>query len=66
MLWMTNYINEIRKQLRDVYNFKPNGGNDNEPLFDNIPNGEYPMTIDGKLDNVIVKDNKINCCNYAR
>jgi len=61
---MIQYIAEIRKQMRDKYGFKPNGGTIEEPLFDSIPDGEYPMEIDGKVDNVVVKNNSISCCNF--
>jgi hypothetical protein len=64
-MWMTDYIREIKSQFRDVYKFIPDrvvdGG---EPCFNNIPDGEYPMTIEGKLDNVKIIDGKINCCNF--
>ena len=61
---MTRYINEIKRQFRDKYKFTPFGGTEIEPLFDNIPDGEYPMEIDGKLDNVIIKAGTIHCCNF--
>lgn len=60
---MTAYIKEIRKQFRDKYNFIPSGGTENEPLFDNIPDGEYPMEIEGKTDYVRVNGGNINCLN---
>jgi hypothetical protein len=64
-MWMTDYILEIKKQFRDVYGFKPNSrSTSQEPLFDDIPDGEYPVVIDGKTDKVIIKDGKINCCNF--
>lgn len=63
-MWMTQYVSEIRRQLRDVYNFTPTGGTEHEPLFDNIPDGEYPMTIEGKVDKVRTKDNRLYCCNF--
>lgn len=30
-----------------------------------VPDGEYPMVIDGKRDNVRIEGGKIHCCNYA-
>jgi hypothetical protein len=49
-----------------TYNFIPTRITDGEPLFDRgvIPDGVYPMTIDGKLDRVRMEDNKIHCCNF--
>jgi hypothetical protein len=64
-MWMTSYISEIKRQFRDVYHFIPTGGTDSEPLFDNIPAGEYPMTIEGKVDKVrITERGGISCCNF--
>lgn len=66
-MWMTEYIAEIKRQFRDKYNFTPIGGTDHEPNFDSIPNGIYPMLIDGndgKIDNVEVKDGNIKCCRF--
>lgn len=61
---MTAYISEIKRQFRDVYNFTPNGGTENDPTFDNIPNGIYPMEIEGKIDNVKITNGSISCCNF--
>lgn len=38
--------------------------NNTEPFFDNIPDGDYPMTINGKLDNVKLMNGFISCCNF--
>ena len=59
---MLEYIREIKIQLRDKYNLKPSRIVDGEPCFDNIEDGIYPMVINGTLDNVQFKDNKIYCC----
>lgn len=64
-MWMTDYIREIKRQFRDVYHFRPQGGTDDDPIFLNIPDGEYPMTIEGKLDRVRVKNSKISCGNFT-
>jgi hypothetical protein len=61
---MTAYIKEIKRQFRDVYKFTPTGGTDSEPNFDNIPDGEYPMQIEGKTDRVRIERGTINCCNF--
>lgn len=61
---MIDYINAIKRGFRDQHHFKPTGGTDDEPLFDNIPDGEYPMTIEGRLDKVTIKVGTIDCCNF--
>lgn len=64
-MWMTLYIAEIKRQFRDVYKFKPSStGPGDEPIFDNVPDGDYPMTIDGRLDRVKIVHGKISCCNF--
>jgi hypothetical protein len=62
-MWMTSYISEIKRQFRDKYKFVPSGGTEQEPLFDSIPDGTYPMEIDGKMDYVVIKGDSISCCN---
>lgn len=64
-MWMTDYIREIKRQLRDVHGFKPSDrSTEVELVFDDLPDGEYPMTIEGKLDQVRIENGKINCCNF--
>ncbi len=53
---MIFYIAEIQRQLAEVYGFLPD--------MSNVPDGDYPMTIDGKLDRVVIKDGMISCCNF--
>lgn len=65
-MWMTDYIREIKRQFRDTYHFVPSRVEGNEPCFDNIPDGEYPMTIDGRLDRVRIIDGGISCCNFDK
>lgn len=65
-MWMTQYILEIKKQLRDVYKFVPSRIVEDEPCFDNIPDGEYPMIISGKLDRVKIIEGKFSCCNFDK
>ena len=65
-MWMTDYIREIKKQLRDKYGFKPSRIEGGEPCFENIPDGDYPMTIDGKLDHVKITNGGISCCNFDK
>ena len=61
-MWMTSYITEIQKQLIEKYGFKEHPKQPGIPL--DVPDGDYPMTIDGKLDKVRVVDGKIWCCNF--
>lgn len=61
-MWMTSYIREIQRQLVAVYGFKENPAQPGIPL--DVPDGEYPMTIEGKLDRVRIEDGKISCCNF--
>ncbi len=63
-MWMTHYISEIKRQFRDTYNFTPDGGTHDEPTFTSIPDGDYPMTIDGRLDKVKIVGGKIHCCRF--
>jgi len=61
-MWMTEYIQEIQKLLIDKYGFER--GSNGCPQ--NVPDGEYPMKIDGKLDQVNIKDGKISSCNFGK
>jgi hypothetical protein len=65
-VWMTDYIREIKRQFRDVYHFTPVRGTLDDPTFAEgaIPDGEYPMTIEGKLDRVRIEGGEIKCCNF--
>lgn len=63
---MLEYIRQIKIKFRDQYKFKPARTEGTEPVFavGQIPDGEYPMKIDGKLDKVKVINGAINCCNF--
>ncbi len=61
---MIGYIRAVKRGLRDEHNFAPMpGSTDEEPLLE-VPDGEYPMTIHGKLDCVRIIEGKISCCNF--
>lgn len=60
-MWGTEYIRSIKRGLRDHYNFKPLPGSTEDELLLEVPDGEYPMTIEGKLDNVRIEGGKIFC-----
>lgn len=59
---MTDYINEVQKKLVTQYGFTP----DARGLPQNVPDGEYPMEIEGRMDRVLITDNRIHCCNFAK
>ncbi len=65
-MWMTDYINAVKRGLRDQHGFIPTGGTDIQPLFDDgaVPDGVYPMTIEGKVDRVKIEGGRIDCCNF--
>ena len=59
-MWMTDYINEIQKKLVTQYGFLPDARN----LPQNVPDGCYPMEIDGKLDRIEISNGRIYCCRF--
>lgn len=59
---MYDYIYEIQRQFIKVYGFKENPKNPGLPMY--VPDGEYPMIIDEKIDNVCIEKGCINCCNF--
>jgi len=65
-MWMTDYIRAIKRGLRDKHGFHPTGGTKDEPIFANVPDGEYPMKIDGKLDHVRIVNGTIECCRFDK
>ena len=58
-MWMTEYIREVKKQFRDRYGFKPDRIVGDELCFDSIPDGTYPMKINGKKDIIRIVEGKI-------
>ena len=61
-MWFIDYIDEIKRQFITKYGFKENPEIPGIPM--NVPDGEYPMEIDGKTDNVKIVDGKIRCRNF--
>lgn len=59
---MTTYIAEIQRQLIDVYGFPSRP--DMVGVPQSVPDGDYPMTIEGKLDHVRVEGGRIHCMNF--
>lgn len=58
------YIRGVKRGLRDQHGFEPSEGVEIDPCFANIPDGTYPMVIDGKTDYVRIIAGKISCCNF--
>jgi hypothetical protein len=61
-MWMTEYINEIQRQFIEVYHYPENPDRPGCPV--GVTDGEYPMMIEGKVDKVLIKDDKIYCCRF--
>lgn len=59
-MWMTDYVNEIQKKLVIQYGFPP----DARSLPQNVPDGEYPMEINGKLESIRIKNGRIYRRNF--
>jgi hypothetical protein len=57
-MWMTDYVREVKRQLRDVYGLTPSREEGGEPCFENVPDGIYPMVVDGRSDNVVVNEGR--------
>ena len=51
-MWMTDYIREIQGWFEKNVTVRP------------VPDGTYPMKIDGKMDYVVIENGLINCCNF--
>jgi len=62
---MLEYIRAIKHYFRDFYGFKPDREVDGEPCFA-IPDGIYPMELEGKIDNVSITDDRIHCCKFVK
>lgn len=60
-MWMTDYIQEIQRQLIEVFGYKK--GDNGCPK--DVPDGAYPMLIEKKLDLVMVVNGGIWCCNFV-
>jgi hypothetical protein len=63
-MWMTQYVMAVKRGFRDQHGITPTGGTADDPTYEEIPDGVYPMTIDGETDYVMVKDNRLSMCNF--
>lgn len=61
-MWMTDYVREIQRQFIDVYGYQSRPDMPGVPS--GVPDGEYPMTIEGKVDRVRIVEGKIQCMNH--
>lgn len=61
---MREYIAKVKQGFRDQHHFIPTAGTNAEPVFEHIPDGEYPMLIDGKIDYVRIENARIHCQNF--
>lgn len=62
-MWMTEYIDAIKRQLIDQYGF-PEDLDHPGCVQGEVPDGEYPMTINDRLDYVRIEGGKISYCNF--
>ena len=62
---MIKYIMAVKRGFRDQHNFAPIGGSDDEPIFNEIPDGDYLIKIEGRIDKVKIENGQINCCNFC-
>jgi hypothetical protein len=60
---MLEYINKVKRGLIEQYGF-PESTEFPGCVSGHVPDGDYPMTIDGKTDNVQIIDGKIHCCKF--
>lgn len=61
---MLEYISAVQRKLIDEYGLAERS--DAPGIPESVPDGEYPMTIDGRMDWVFVKDGQLHCCSWAR
>jgi hypothetical protein len=60
---MLAYIAKIQRLLISQYGFAPRADAPGIPAC--VPDGDYPMLIEGKHDQVQIKDGYIHCCNFS-
>ena len=61
---MIMYVDAIKRKFITQYKFKENPTMPGCPM--NVPDGVYPMKIDGKTDYVVIKNDTISCCNFKK
>ena len=67
-MWYSDYISEINKQLVTKYKFPRRKDIKNQilPEIGSVKDGNYPMKIGGKIDNVKIINGTINCCDWDK
>ena len=54
-MWMTQFVMEVKRRLRDEFGLVPDRVVENdEPCFETVPDGIYPMQIEDKDEPVVV------------
>lgn len=63
---MLEYIAAVKRGFRDTHGFKPTDGPEVSPVFGEgqIPDGEYPMVINGRVDHVQLVGGMIHCTRF--
>ena len=61
-MWMTDYIKAIQHYFINELGFEESSESPGCPS--NVPDDEYKMLIDGKVDRVVIKGGMIHCCNF--
>lgn len=59
---MIQYISKIQRAFIDQHGFAEHLDRPDIPV--NVPDGEYPIVIDGRLDMVEIKGGLVGCCNF--
>lgn len=59
---MMNYIAAIQRKLITQYGFAEHPDRPGIPAH--VPDGHYPMEIDGRTDSVRIINGQIHCCNF--
>ncbi|MDO8507382.1 MAG: hypothetical protein Q7S53_02345 [bacterium] len=63
-LWMSDYIRKVQRYFIDKLDYPEDPNKPGMPV--GVPDGEYPMLIEGRLDKVrIVDGGNISCCNFG-
>lgn len=60
---MLAYIAKIQQKLIDQYGLTARVDGPGIPAH--VPDGDYPMEINGKLDRVRIVNGFIHCCNFS-
>lgn len=57
---MIEYINKVKQGLASQLGLEYR----DTRVIGHVPDGVYPMEIDGKVDHVQIKNGFINCCRW--